>query len=50
MIFQYKIVLSMEKISLNSSVNSAVVLLNGFAGEILISANRVIRSNAVEIM
>ena len=50
MIFQYKIVPSMEKISLNSNVNSAVVLLNGFVGEILISVNRVIKSNAVEIM
>ena len=40
----------MEKISLNLNVNSVAVLLNGFVGEILISVNRVIRNNAVEIM
>lgn len=37
-------------ISLNINVNSAVQLHNGFAGEILISVNHVIRSSAVVIM
>lgn len=42
-----KIARSMVKILSNSSANSAVPLLNGFAGEILTSVSRVTSGNAV---
>jgi hypothetical protein len=45
-----KIVKSMVQILLSSNVNSAALLLNGFAGEILIFVNLAIKSKLMGIM
>ena len=47
---ELKIVRPMAKTLLNLNASSAARLLNGFAGVILISVNRVIRNNVAEIM
>ena len=49
-IFQCKTAQNMEKISFNLNVSFAVVLLNGFAGAILTSANLAINDSAMETM
>lgn len=43
--FQLTIVKSMEKILLNSSVDSAVLLLNGFVGVVLIFVSHATKDN-----
>lgn len=45
-----RIVRSMEQIILNLSVNFAVILLNGFAGELRTFVNHVTLSKIMEIM
>jgi len=49
-IFQSKTAQNMVKILFSSNVNFVVVLLNGFAGEILIFVNLAIKDSVMEIM
>ena len=49
-IFPSKTVQNTAKISFSLNVNTAVALLNGFAGVILIFVNLVIKDSAVETM
>ena len=49
-IFQSKTAQNMVKILFSSNVNFVVVLLNGFAGEILIFVNLVIKDSVMETM
>lgn len=49
-IFQFRTVQNMVKISLNSNANSVALQPNGFVGGILISVSLAISVNVMEIM